>query len=253
MGGEAPAGRLSPYGVLDEETEVAQQEKFNELNTSQIRQLDAVETILEWAPDSLSQQNNLGKTPAQMITSPLFFAYLKVARRSQFGDLPEPACMRPKKENGRPYGPPIFRSLYDWAIQEYLSIYLYLRYSPFFRDCSINIDGVSKILFGYIAWRPLHFVFLNVLFNDHKETGKSKTLSLLLDEGIRTLYGDRYVALPDCKTLISDAKTSEIAGAVENYDYKVRIAALRREWQQRPQEVPDSLSLATSSTRLSLE
>ena len=54
-------------------------------------------------------------------------------------------------------------------------------------------------------------------------------------------------------TLISDAKTSEIAGAVENYDYKVRIAALRREWQQRPQEVPDSLSLATSSTRLSLE
>ncbi len=239
-------GMASLCEVLDEEAEVTEQENFNE-NIKQIYKIKAIETILERMPDSLAQQNKLGKTPAQMIGNPLFFAYLKVARRSQFWNLPDPACMRPKKK-GTPHGPSLFKSLYDWAIQDYLSIYLYLRYSPFFRDCSVSIDGVNKIIFEYTVWHPLHYIFCSVLFNGGEEARKSKLL--LLDEGIRTLYADRYVALPECKILISDAKTSEIAVAVENHDYRVRIAALQHEWRQRTEEVPHLLSTATSPATL---
>ncbi len=236
------------YGVLDEETEVTEQKKFDERNISLINEIKVIETILNQAPDSLIQPNKLGKTPAQMIGNPLFFAYLKVARRSQFWNLPEPTSMRPQKHNWTPYGPPIFKSLYDWAIQDYLSIYLYLLYSPFFRDCSVNIVGVKKIVFEYTVWHPLHYIFCSVLFNDSEEARKSKLL--LLDEGIRTLYADRYVALPGCNTLVSSADSSEIAAAVENHDYQLRIAALQREWRQRTQEVPYHLSAATSPATL---
>ena len=196
-------------------------------------------------PAAYSRKNKLGKTPVQMIKNPLFYAYLKITR-SQFWNLPEPDCFRPKERNGYPYDASLFKSLYELGIKQFFSFYFYLSYSPFFKKCSINIEGIKKILFEYIIARPLHYIFFQVLFNDNAEYRKSKPL--LLNEAIRILYSTRYAALPGQNTLLHEAKSTDIVEAVEKYDDEIRIAALRREWQQRTQVVSDSLNTFTHST-----